>query len=107
MSDTPRPAVPVEQEVPPFGPPVGTEAAFNPRYPSTKQRVVENHSIGFPCECAELACGHGGGKCGAVPAVEFMLSGWPDSLILCEACMPKPVVVTNVAPPRQEDAVPV
>jgi hypothetical protein len=52
-----------------------------------KQRVVLNEPSTLPCEAVRLQ----GGTCDATPAFDYMLEGWIDSLILCEACKPPPI----------------
>lgn len=58
---------------------VEADAAANARAHSVPV-VREPKSDLLYCECEQ------GTHCGRKPAGNFMLSGWPDSLILCEAC---------------------
>jgi hypothetical protein len=42
------------------------------------------------CDCwAAEGCGDHGGRCGKPGAVDCMLPGWPDSIMLCPACTPE------------------
>jgi hypothetical protein len=73
-----------------FGLPVGTRGRFQPtRHPGLVQRVEINSATAEPCSCDDPECPGHMGTCGRVPARYFMLDGWPDSLVLCSACVPR------------------
>lgn len=73
-----------------FGPPVGFVGRFDTRYPDVEQRVELNEPTILSCRCHDAEHGHDG-RCGNGPATDFMLSGWLDSVVLCELCIPKPL----------------
>lgn len=74
-----------------FGPEIGAQDSFIAAHPELVQRVVLNTPIDDGCECSAIACAHHVGPCGAAPAQDFMLSGWVDSVALCEKCMLTPL----------------
>ena len=52
----------------------------------TGQTITLDEPTDHPCDCMSARCNHTGGRCGAKPARDFALSGWPDSMTLCDAC---------------------
>lgn len=52
----------------------------------TGQHIELDEPSDQACECASQEHNHAGFRCGARPARNFMLSGWPDSIIQCDAC---------------------
>jgi len=68
---------------------IGPNASCEICFPVAKQGVVSIRAFKSPnltCECflAEQ------GRCGRTPAGEYMLEGWPDSIVLCERCEAHP-----------------
>jgi hypothetical protein len=69
-----------------------------------KQRIELNEPVDAPCECGDYKCSHSG-TCGARPAFDFMLEGWPDSITLCDACKAEPIdIPIKPSLPRGGDA---
>lgn len=52
------------------------------------QTITHDAPTEFECECmAQGGCAHSHiGTCRRKPARDFMLSGWPDSMVLCDSC---------------------
>ena len=75
-------APPNTEPIPAFGPPVGTIGHFNANYPAMEQRVEINEPSEWCCESHR-----DGNRCGREPTRDFMLSGWPYSIALCQRCM--------------------
>lgn len=72
-------------------PTVGVQFLFKSEAPAqakTRVRtiVTDRPAPGLVCECEHREHAHAQRACGASPARHFALDGWPDSMVLCEAC---------------------